>query len=75
MTESKEEILEKKLQELETAEDIGLSIMKAINLILYRWKEKGWETIDAKKLFVKIEVGEFVSKKKKIINGKNGLYS
>ena len=49
--------------------------MEAINLIFYRWKEKGWETVEAKKLMIKIEVGESVPIKKKKRNNKNGLYS
>lgn len=74
MNESKEEIVKKKTQEIITAQQIGFSIMQAINLIFSRWKEKGWETVNAKNLLIKIEISEAKPTKHKENNNKNQLY-
>ena len=74
---TEEEIDEKKREEITAAQMIGFTIMQAINLIFIRWKEKGWETVNAKKLMITITVEEpqLKKKKKKKNNNKTGLYS
>ena len=74
---TEEEINEKKREEIAAAQMVGFTIMQAINLIFIRWKEKGWETVNAKKLMITITIEEPQpdKKKKRKNNNKKQMYS
>ena len=72
---NEKELEEKKRQEVLAAQQIGFSVIMALNLMFQRWKEKGWETDKVRQFSITISIEEEKSiKKRGENNDKNSLY-
>jgi hypothetical protein len=65
------ELIKKKQEEVMVAQQIGMSVMMAINLIFSRWREKGWDAVANKKMMLKITIEEVREPKKKPSDNNN----